>query len=348
MNRYARQLALPDFTQTQQEKLGRTKLAMVGAGGLGAAALPYLAAAGVGNITIYDHDKVDITNLQRQTIFTTAQAGQYKADLARDYLKNLNPEIDVFSSCQKITTENAVEEFTEGTAWHTAPNFDLILDGTDNFETKTLLNDISIKTRTPLISASVDEYNGMAAIFAGYTNAPCYHCLYPELPLDCGNCAENGILGTVAGLGGLYQAHLTLCHLLDNEGMTPGAVLAFDFRYMRMQYLRLPKNPDCPACGAAAKPSNEDRVKIDHIRPEDLQSHIIIDVRTHEEVAVDPIPNALHIALHEIPARYQELPKDKDLAFVCATHVRSRRAAEFMALQGYNRLYVLERLTARP
>lgn len=352
MNRYARQLALPDFTDEQQKKLKRTCVAMVGAGGLGAAALPYLAGAGIGNITIYDHDTVDITNLHRQPIFTTAQAGQYKADLARDYLKNLNPEIDVFSCAQKITPENAWEEFTEGTPSLTTRNFDLILDGSDNFETKTLLNFISIKTKTPLISASVDGYNGMAGIFAGYEDAPCYRCLHPEIPLDCGNCAENGILGTVAGLGGLYQAHLALCYLLGNHGIDPGTVLALDFRYMRMQYLRLKKNPDCDYCNdradKRATPHMTSARPIPLLHPDALENHLIIDVRTHEEVDIDPIPGALHIPLNDIPARYRELPKDRPLAFACASNVRSRRAANFMATMGYKNLFIMNRLTNTP
>lgn len=337
-NRYEKQLLLPEFTPAHQEFLKNTKLLMIGAGGLGAPALPYLAGAGIGHITIIDHDKVDITNLHRQTIYKDSDAGKNKAGLAASYLQNLNPGIKVIAVPQKATSELCV-------------GFDLILDGSDNFETKSLLNDISIKTKTPLISAGVEGFNGMAGIFAGHADVPCYRCLYPELPLDACNCNEAGILGTVAGLAGLYQAHLTLCFLLGIGDTGPGTILSFDFKHFRMQYLKLSKNKNCKYCthsppALCASPPLAGGIRGEHIpllHPTDLTNHLIVDVRTHGEVAKDPIEKALHMPLDVITARYNELPRDKPLAFACASNARSMRAAEFMAAKGYTNLYVLDR-----
>lgn len=344
MSRYSRQMLLPEMTQAHQDHLKNTKLLMVGAGGLGAPSLPYLAGAGIGTIAIIDHDVVDVTNLHRQTIFKDNDAGKNKADCAAEYLRALNPDITVISIAEKITPENA-EEICNG--------FDILLDGSDNFETKSLLNDMSIKLKMALISASVEQFSGTVAVFAGSNkNSPCYHCLFPELPADCKTCEEAGILGTVAGLAGMMQAHLTLCFLLGIADIGPGSVVSMNFRTMRTQTLTLQKNPDCEVCKGhsygAKKPviAAQEAPIIPLLHPNDLGDHLIVDVRTEAEVFHDPIEGALHMRLDTIPERYAELPKDKPLAFVCTANVRSRRAAEYMYALGYTNVCVLDRLAA--
>lgn len=238
--RYARQLALPEITPAHQARLKNARILMVGAGGLGAAALPLLAGAGIGHITIIDHDAVDVSNLHRQTIYKDTQAGQSKADLAAQYLAALNPAIEIAAISEKLTPENA-EKLCAG--------FDMILDGSDNFETKYLLNDIAIATQTPLIAASVERFNASIGIFAGHLkNAPCYACLFPEAPEDACNCSEGGVLGSAAALTGTWQAHLALMHLLEIGAATAGTVLSFDFKNFRMQALKLAADPACPTC----------------------------------------------------------------------------------------------------
>ncbi len=342
MNRYSKQMALPDITQAHQGFLKGTKLLMVGAGGLGAPALPYLAGAGIGHITISDADNVDISNLHRQTIFKSADAGRNKAELAAAYIRDLNPEINVTAITQKITSAEQCQ------------GFDIILDGTDNFESKSLLNKISIETKTPLIGASVEQFSGTAGIFAGLdSDAPCYHCLFPELPIDCKSCNEAGILGTVAGLAGLWQAHLTLCFLLGIGDVGPGTIISMDFKTMRTQQLQLHKNPECKICKkssyGAKKPVMTAPQILPHIplvHPDDLENHLIVDVRSFEEVFADPIENALHMPLQTLPAQYNELPTDKLLAFACSANIRSRKAAEYLYSMGYTNVCVLDRLTA--
>ena len=342
MNRYEKQLLLPEFTQGHQDLLKNTKLLMVGAGGLGAAALPWLAGAGIGHITIADADNVDITNLHRQTIFKTSDAGKNKAELAARYIKDLNPKINVTAIPKRITDASE------------AQNFDIILDGTDNFESKSLLNQISIQTKTPLIAASVEQFSGTAAIFAGFDRqAACYHCLFPELPTDCKSCVEAGILGTVAGLAGLWQAHLTLCFLLGIGDVGPGTILSFDFKTMRTQNLTLHKNAECTVCGKMNYGARREKIHekiaapvIPLLHPAELKDHVVIDVRTFEETFSDPIDNALHIPLNAIPERFNELPADKPLAFICTSNIRSRRAAEYLYARGYTDVCVLDALAA--
>lgn len=337
--RYSKQLLLPGITQAHQDFLKGTKLLMVGAGGLGATSLPYLAGAGIGHITIADNDAVDVSNLHRQTIFKDKDAGKNKAELAAAYVKELNPDITVKAITQRITGETA----------HLCDGYDIILDGSDNFETKKLLNEISIYTRTPLIAASVEQFNGSVTVFAGFANAPCYNCLFPELPLDCKTCVEGGILGTVAGLTGLYQAHITLSFLLGFNDVRAGTVLSLDFKTMRTQSLNLEKNPDCALCGKAqygAGRSAPEAIIIPLLHPNEIKDHVIVDVRSDLEASMDPIEGAVHIRLDTIPERYEELPKDKMLAFVCSANIRSRKAAEYVHARGYKNVCVLDALAA--
>ncbi|MGQ0527168.1 MAG: ThiF family adenylyltransferase [Alphaproteobacteria bacterium] len=332
-------MALPEIGPAQQQKLQSARIIMIGAGGLGTAALPYLAGAGMGHITIIDHDSVSRDNLHRQTIFRDDRVGQSKAQCAADYLRALNPDIDVRGLAEKLTLDNG-DELCAG--------FDLLLDGSDNFETKILLNEISIRTKIPLISASVEHFNVLIAVFAGYeADAPCYTCLFPEIPFEACNCSEAGILGTAAGLAGLYQAHIALCLLLGLDNVAPGLALSADLKKFRTQRITLVKNSDCVTCSASAmKPEENGKMKPVEILPDEqvrTRGCVIIDVRTDEEVAADPIPGALHMVLDSISARYNELPQNKPLAFACTANMRSLKAAQFMRTMGYDDVYVLDR-----
>ena len=339
--RYERQMALPEISPAQQEALARAKILLVGAGGLGAASLPYLAASGIGQIHIADHDIVSISNLHRQTIYQDAQAGENKTSCAARYLTTLNPDIKVRAITEKITSDSVLE------------TYDLILDGSDNFETKTLLNDISIKTHTPLISASVSGWSAQCSVFAGYAHdRPCYHCMFPALPDDVRNCNEAGILGTTAGLAGMTQAHMTLQYLMGLHGAQPGLFLTMDYAAMRMQKLQLNKDSACHACADQnhkwEKPMfSEPDIKL--ISMADLQSkdHLIVDVRNDNEIAADPIAgNILHIPLPQLAGRIDELEaQDKLLAFVCAGNIRSVKALEYCTARGMDNLIVLDKFS---
>jgi molybdopterin/thiamine biosynthesis adenylyltransferase/rhodanese-related sulfurtransferase len=360
MERYARHLALPEFGIAAQGRLKSSHILVVGAGGLGAAALPYLAGAGIGAITICDDDMVSLSNLHRQTIYTAAQgaAGDCsKADAAAAYMAALNPDITIH-----VIKSRFDEDFVGG------HRYDLILDGSDNFKTKTALNLYALRHQIPLIAASVNQFQGQCGVFAGHeADAPCYHCLFPELPHNARNCNEAGVLGTAAGLTGLYQAHLAILYLAaletnmkDNAPQTIGAgyFLGLDFKTMRNSVLRVPKNSDCRVCRDYIVSQDTDKntrhntkkdrpTMIELLSLQDLQNqdHIIVDVRTPPELSDDPIAGALHIELKDIPARYHELPQDKLLAFVCAGNVRSRQAAEYLAALGFDNVAVLDKFS---
>lgn len=344
MERYVRQMNLPEIGLTGQEKLKKTSFVMVGAGGLGAPALPYLAAAGIGNITIIDHDTVDITNLHRQTIYRTDQIGLNKAQCAADYLKALNPDIRVTAIAEKVSPE------------HMKNGFDLILDGSDNFQTKDLLNTLAIKNAIPLLTASVNSFQGQIGLFAGHlADQACYRCLFPDFPLDARNCNEAGILGTTAGILGLYQAHIALLFILQISPENISNFWVLDLKTMRIETIKTAKNPDCFHCHThkTSPKENPAPMKIEILPLEEVSARnaLIVDVRNADELIADPLNNSLishtplHIPLPQIPVRMGELPRDKLLALVCAGNVRSVQGAQYLAARGYTNVCVLDKFT---
>ena len=350
MERYIRQLSLPEIDLLKQEKLSETCILMVGAGGLGSPALPYLAGAGIGHIIIADHDTVDASNLHRQTIYRTSQAGRNKAELAGAYLESLNPEIRVSTIAEKLTEDNTGELLT-------AYNIDIILDGSDNFATKALLNALSVALGIPLITASVNQFAGQIGIFEGYdSDKACYRCLFPEFPSDARNCNEAGILGTSAGIIGMLQAHLTLLCLLDIDQEKTENFWNINLKTLRIESFRAPKDSACPHCNHTQKNTQKptkgktmvEMIGIDQLNDEDS---VIIDVRQPEELLADPLNNDLitsapvNIPLPELTGRLDELPADKRLAFVCAGNIRSAQAAEYLSAKGYENICVLDKFT---
>ncbi len=350
MERYVRQLALPEIDLLAQEKLSQTTLLMVGAGGLGAPALPYLAGAGIGHIIIADHDGIDISNLHRQTVYKSNEAGQNKAERTAAYLHDLNPEIKISTITDKITANNA-NEFLDG------HNINIILDGSDNFETKALLNDIAINMGVPFITASVNQFQGQIGVFAGHeADKPCYRCLFPEFPDDARNCNEAGILGTSAGIVGMMQAHTALLYLLNIDKEKRENFININLKTMRIENLTTIKDMHCPYCNTSPQKEQKttkektmtDMIGIDQLNDE---NSIIIDVRQPEELIADPLNNDLiktppmNIPLPELIGRLDELPTGQRLAFVCAGNIRSVQAAEYLAAKGYKNVCVLDKFT---
>lgn len=348
ISRYTRQIALPDIGLNRQEQFTSAHICMVGAGGLGATVLPAIAGAGIGTITIIDHDTIDITNLHRQTIYRTDQEGQSKAECAAQYLRALNPEITVTAITEKLTADNAGEIFAR------LENITLLLDGSDNFATKSLLNNIAITLQAPLISASVNQWGGQIGIFEGHKhNKPCYRCLFPEFPTDARNCNEAGILGTSAGLVGMMQAHTALLHILNDESLIN--FNAINLKTIRNEFIKTPKNPNCPHCNHTVRNTKKqketkmpDLISIDQLNDTDT---IIIDVRNPDELETDPLTHEqintapINIPLPEFIARINELPEGKRLAFLCAGNVRSRQAADYLAAKGYKNICVLDKFS---
>src|SRR6202035_37958 len=240
--RYSRHLIMHEVGRGGQLKLKNAKVLLIGTGGLGAPLGLYLAAAGVGKLGLVDFDVVDFTNLQRQVAFGTSDVGKPKSEAARSRLANLNPDIEIQSFETQLTSANALELFKD---------FDVIVDGTDNFPTRYLVNDACILLGKPNVYGSIFRFEGQATVF-GMPDGPCYRCLYPEPPPPglVPSCAEGGVLGVLPGIVGSIQAAETLKLIIGKGESLIGRLLLFDALAMRFRELKLRKNPDCPMCGA--------------------------------------------------------------------------------------------------
>src|SRR6201998_4833593 len=239
--RYSRHLIMPEVGVEGQQKLKAARVLCIGTGGLGSPLALYLSAAGVGTLGLVDFDVVDFTNLQRQVIHFTSDVGRSKLESAREKIAAINPNVNVKAFDAKLTSQNALEIFS---------GFDVIVDGTDNFPTRFLVNDACVFTGKPNVYGSIFRFEGQASVFAA-KDGPCYRCLYPEPPPPglVPSCAEGGVLGILPGLVGLIQATEAIKLILGSGDPLIGRLLLVDALGMRFRELTLRKNPDCPACG---------------------------------------------------------------------------------------------------
>lgn len=241
MDRYIRQTILPEWKQDGQNAIQKSKITVIGAGGLGCPALMYLASSGVGNITIIDDDTIDESNLQRQVLYTTTDQGLPKAEIATIQLESLNPNIKITTHKIRLTHENAKELLA---------NTDIILDGSDNFETRYLVNDTAVELGIPVVFGAITGWEGQVSIFAANHEAPCYRCIYPQKPkADIRNCVEAGAVGPVAGIIGSLMALETIKLLIDNTSLKDltGKLFIIDGRTSSTTCIPVKKNPNC-AC----------------------------------------------------------------------------------------------------
>src|SRR5579859_5530857 len=246
--RYSRHLLVPEVGEQGQLKLLDARVLLLGAGGLGSPAAYYLAAAGVGTLGIIDDDVVEESNLQRQIIHNTKRIGQYKAESARESIEALNPDVKVVAINDRLTKENVAEIIAD---------YDIILDGTDNFPTRYLLNDASVIARKPVVHGSIFRFEGQVTVFKPY-DGPCYRCLYPEPPPmePAPSCAEAGVLGILPGIVGMLQATEVIKLILEKGEPLVGRLLTFDALSAEFQELKLYRDPHCPACGENAHPED--------------------------------------------------------------------------------------------
>lgn len=334
--RYNRQIILPEIGVAGQEKISKASVLCIGAGGLGSPALLYLAAAGVGRIGIIDFDVVDESNLQRQILFTVDQIGQNKALAAKARLQVLNPEIEIEAYPEKLNEGNAPDLFAR---------YDVIVDGTDNFAGKFLINDAAVKIGKPFVYGSILGFEGQAAVF-NYKGGPCYRCLFPEPPRShIPNCAEAGVIGAVAGMIGTLQAMEALKIIVEHENLIPlsGQLYTLDARTMRSQILSLPKDPACCIC---SKTPDEIVLSssgmIVEISPQHAQKNtaaLLLDVRERDEWDAGHIEGAEHFALSALMAGEQlQMPKDRAIILYCQKGKRSQMAAQILKAAGYTNL----------
>ncbi len=351
--RYSRHLIIPEVGIEGQVKLKQAKVALIGAGGLGAPLGLYLAAAGVGRIGIVDFDVVDFTNLQRQVIHGTNDVGRKKLDSAADRMKDINPHVQIDKIEAALTSDNALDILKD---------YDIVVDGTDNFPTRYLVNDACVLLGKPNVYGSIFRFEGQATVFA-YEGGPCYRCLYPEPPPPglVPSCAEGGVLGILPGTIGLIQATEAVKLILGIGEPLVGRLLLFDALGMKFRELKLRKNPDCPICGThrtihklidyqefcgipkpaaqpAAPASTEIRpaeVKAMFDRGENFQ---LIDVREPHEYRICRVPGAKLIPLGELPKRLEEIDRSIPIVAMCKMGARSAKAANILREAGYSKV----------
>ncbi|HTL01032.1 MAG TPA: molybdopterin-synthase adenylyltransferase MoeB [Vicinamibacterales bacterium] len=353
VQRYSRHLIMPEVGVEGQLKLKAGSVLCIGAGGLGSPAALYLAAAGVGRIGIVDFDVVDFSNLQRQVIHGTSDVGRSKLASAKDRLHGLNPLITIDTYETALSSKNALDLFKP---------YDVILDGTDNFPTRYLTNDACVLLGKPNAYGSIFRFEGQASVFAT-KNGPCYRCLYPEPPPPglVPSCAEGGVLGVLPGVIGTIQATEAVKLIMGIGEPLIGRFLIYDALRMKFRELKLKKDPDCPVCGThptvtalidyeqfcgvapAAEPvmtatqDNETEIDVRELKRkmDAKENFFLLDVREPNEYQIGRIPGSTLIPLGEVPQRYQEIPKDREVVVHCKMGARSAKAAAFLRQQGF-------------
>ncbi len=339
--RYSRHLTLPDVGVEGQRRLKAARVLCIGAGGLGSPATLYLAAAGIGTIGLVDSDVVDASNLQRQIIYGTSDVGRSKLQSASNRLRGLNPFVEIEQHNARVTAANAFDLVRA---------YDVIVDGTDNFPTRYLVNDACVLARRPNAYGSIHRFEGQASVFAA-AGGPCYRCLHPEPP-PAGlipSCAEAGVLGVLPGIIGTIQATEAIKLVLGIGEPLIGRFLVYDALRMRFRDFRLPKDPDCPVCGTAptirdlhpydeACAMNGDDMTVSELkeRIDRGDAPVIVDVREPAEFDICRIPGAVLIPLAQLPTRLHELDRSKEIVLQCKVGGRSALATALLRAAGFN------------
>ncbi|HEY0372112.1 MAG TPA: molybdopterin-synthase adenylyltransferase MoeB [Thermoanaerobaculia bacterium] len=338
--RYQRQITLPEIGEAGQRKLGEASVLIVGAGGLGSPTAIYLAAAGVGRIGLVDFDRVDITNLHRQILYGTSDVGRPKLEAASERLHDLNPEVRIETHEARLTSENALEILA---------SYDVIIDGTDNFATRYLVNDACKILNKPNVFGSIFRFDGQASVFATETG-PCYRCLYPEPPPPgmVPSCAEGGVLGVLPGVVGTIQAIETI-KLITGIGETlAGRLLIFDALRMTFRVMKLRRRCEEHAAITHLIDYEEfcNPMQQTDITPTELSHRlakgddlVLIDVREPYEWSTGHIEGATHIPMNQVSQRLADIPKDKEVVMICRSGGRSGHVQQhLLSQQGYTRV----------
>ena len=345
--RYSRHLTLPDVGLDGQAKLRGARVALIGAGGLGSPAALYLAAAGVGTLGLVDFDLVDRSNLQRQILHGTAAIGTPKIDSARARLRDVNPHVQVETFGQRLTSGNALEILRQ---------FDIVVDGSDNFPTRYLVNDACVLLGKPDVYGSVFRFDGQVSVFYA-KEGPCYRCLYAEPPPPdlVPSCADGGVLGVLPGIIGSLQALEAIKLIVGFGESLIGRLVVFDGRRMQFRDLALQKDPDCPVCGehpsvtelidyeafcgaggsglGAGAEITALELERERARRPDL---VLVDVREPREAEIAHIAGARLIPLRELPSRLAELSGHGDIVTLCHHGPRSLKAREILKGAGFS------------
>ena len=354
MARYSRHVIMPEVGLDGQRKLKAAKVLVIGTGGLGSPLALYLAAAGVGTLGLVDFDTVDTSNLQRQIIHGTADVGRSKCQSAADRLRDVNPEVQLDLWETQFTSKNALD---------IVGRYDIVVDGTDNFPTRYLVNDACVLLNKPNVYGSIFRFDGQATVFDPRVG-PCYRCLYPEPPPpgEVPSCAEGGVLGILPGVIGCIQATETIKLILGIGDPLVGRLLHYDALNMTFRTFKIRRAKDWPV--GAPHPTIKGLIDYEEfcgvrggsapavsqatggeITPEQLKKRIdageslfVLDVRNPNEFQICRIPGTVLLPLPELPARFAEVPKDREVIVHCKSGMRSAKAIEFLKAQGYTKL----------
>jgi adenylyltransferase/sulfurtransferase len=342
LRRYARHLAIPEFGVEAQKKLKEARVLCIGAGGLGSPVTMYLAAAGVGCLGLIDPDTVEISNLQRQLLFGQSDIGRPKCEAAKDRLLEINPHLQIHLYRELFSSANAMG---------IAADYDLIIDGTDNFPTRYLSNDVAVWLKKPNVYGSILRFEGQVGVFAPHLGAPCYRCMAPQPPAPglVPSCAEGGVLGVLPGIVGSMQA-LEAIKLIAGIGQPLlGKLLHVDTLGMRFRTFTLRRDPECPVCGDSptitepidyqgfcgmTPPPNVPSITVQELQQmrENGEDHFLLDVREPDEYQTARIEGSTLIPLGQVTERANEIPRDRKVVVHCKGGGRSAKAVE--TLQG--------------
>jgi adenylyltransferase/sulfurtransferase len=348
--RYSRHLTLPQFGMAGQEKLKAASVLLVGTGGLGSPAAMYLAAAGVGRLGIVDFDVVDESNLQRQLLHFQDDVGRPKVQSAKDKLRGINPLIEICVHEEALSDVNAVRIMSD---------YDVVVDGTDNFPTRFLVNDACVLLGKTNVYGSIFRFEGQASIFDARTG-PCYRCIFPEPPPAGAvpSCAEGGVLGVLPGIIGSIQALEAIKWITGIGDNLQGRLLLFDALRMGFRELKVPKDPQCPICGDdpaitelsmidyacdAGSTREDPQMKVITVtelkaRIDNGDDFVLLDVREPHEIEICKLANSVKIPLGQLPERLGELDPAADIVVHCKMGVRSANACDFMAAHGFTKV----------
>jgi sulfur-carrier protein adenylyltransferase/sulfurtransferase len=352
LQRYSRHLIMPEVTAEGQKRLKAARVLCIGAGGLGSPAALYLAAAGVGKLGLVDFDRVELTNLQRQILHGTKDIGRSKLESARDRLRDMNPEIEI---------ELHVCRFSSETAQQIVAEYDVIIDGSDNFATRYLSNDVCVLAEKPNVYGSVFRFEGQTTVFAPHLGGPCYRCLFPEPPPpeSVPNCAQAGVLGVLPGIIGMLQAIEAIKLIVGIGEPLVGRLVHFDALKVQFRELKLRRDPQCPVCGenpTIVAPIDYDQfcgarddASVAGISVQELKAKMdageafeLIDVREPFEFEIARIDRAKLIPLSEISERANELRREQAFIIHCHSGRRSAQAVRLLKQRGFNKVYNLE------
>jgi len=343
--RYQRHLVLPEVGEAGQQKLKAAKVLVVGAGGLGSPSALYLAASGVGTLGLVDLDTVDVTNLQRQVLYATADIGRGKTEAARERLLALNPDLCLIEHAIELGPDNVMDVFRQ---------YDIVLDGTDRIGTRYLVNDACVLLGKPLVSAAIHRFEGQAMTYVP-GKGPCYRCLYPEPSSEIPNCATAGVLGVLPGVLGTLQATEAIKLVLGIGTPLVGRLLTYDALDLSFNEFTFKRRPDCAVCGAAptiTAPTDRDRPAgaIRTVSPQELKTllrgtvrpFMLVDVREPDEFEAGHLPGSVNIPVNDLERRLQELANHESVLFVCLSGKRSQAACAVALRNGLRTPWHLE------